>query len=1090
MSNNAYIIETSRKPCFAFSSILIDNFEPYDEFHKDKKEDVDNENSSVTEDPEYNFRNFLKKNIMTDYAFAVSRLHDLKNVSNLYVAQYLEIMQSQFDSKIVYILSECYEDNLQEIMDLKRDEQLKFSENELVKIAYELIEGLAYLNNEKQIEVGFFFPQDITFDTVGHTKLVNYGRKHLGKIQDYLIKCIPSSKCLFLAPEYYITDLSSKNNLNFNYKSEMWSLGMILFLCVNLNNNPLIKFFEDSENNDDNKKDSNKVHIEAKFAQYYINELMKIYPKYLDTPLFQKFSYIKEFDSDVEKWFFGIETKGVSVMLRDLISKCLEMNIERRYCANDLIMHPLFKNIKTWKKNNDLERCIYIPSVYLNSRTFCKPSFENLLAYLKQGKGNNKSLTNENILNYFTWNDLLYFWKITNPVYDIYFSKTIVNMLSNQHYERNPVNFITNNISDSKHDSEWSFQYTWEEIRISLLQVVNALDNVINGDKDNLLTLVNEDKTVISQQQLISDKASVTSTKSTPFFGKSNYEDKAAPKLEKKVSLRPGNLKESDLATSKILEKSGPKSVISQSDAAEMRLRSNNSSEYLKDIISEKYSATRIKQGTSSSSSTNEEFFATDQFYKSIKYNKIQCNFITNYLNTLQNLHVKKKIYSKFYFISVPDPLLEIYFTKILDIQYDFKLLYDFLQFDNSIYHKELIQDLVQLENDIPRCHQYSPIMNSYTGKKILYKVMRAWMNLNPQFNYFQGLESIAYTCLCICNWKADVSCKLINCIANKYIKEYFQSKEKFKPLKERMVLLKWLITFCEPSLSVHLDSIGFQPELYATPWLLSLFSSVFPIEKIIKIWQKMILFNDFIVFVGLAMLLDLKTKLLIMNLNECLSTLKALESCVDIDNCVKYATVMSELIPRSMTIIVCGKEAEYKNEFYQNRPWEIPDELAQITKKKGFYISVFDLLDSKTKNLIIDVRTEKEYEECSIINSIHIRLENDKVNEVYIEYLQQKSRNLFNFETIEEKKIFDESTLESIKSNFFMIVIVGNYEKGESEKIFDILIERDIRNLCILRGGIQAAKLDAPDILKKGVKSTNIAILKKEIKVLTTLKN
>jgi len=50
------------------------------------------------------------------------------------------------------------------MMDLRKDDQLKFSEPELIKIDYEIIEGVAFLNTQENIEVGFSTPSDIHWD--------------------------------------------------------------------------------------------------------------------------------------------------------------------------------------------------------------------------------------------------------------------------------------------------------------------------------------------------------------------------------------------------------------------------------------------------------------------------------------------------------------------------------------------------------------------------------------------------------------------------------------------------------------------------------------------------------------------------------------------------------------------------------------------------------------------------------------------------------------------------------------------------------------------------------------------------------------
>lgn len=45
-----------------------------------------------------------------------------------------------------------------------------------------------------------------------------------------------------------------------------------------------------------------------------------------------------------------------------------------------------------------------------------------------------------------------------------------------------------------------------------------------------------------------------------------------------------------------------------------------------------------------------------------------------------------------------------------------------------------------QLEVDIPRCHQYHPLLNNPTGHEKLRRILKAWCLKNPNLVYWQGL--------------------------------------------------------------------------------------------------------------------------------------------------------------------------------------------------------------------------------------------------------------------------------------------------------------------------------------------------------------
>ena len=52
------------------------------------------------------------------------------------------------------------------------------------------------------------------------------------------------------------------------------------------------------------------------------------------------------------------------------------------------------------------------------------------------------------------------------------------------------------------------------------------------------------------------------------------------------------------------------------------------------------------------------------------------------------------------------------------------------------------------------------------------------------------------------------------------------------------------------------MDDIGFIPDLYAIPWILTMFAHVFPLQSIFHLWDKLLLGNSaFPLCIGLAVL-------------------------------------------------------------------------------------------------------------------------------------------------------------------------------------------------------------------------------------------
>jgi len=90
------------------------------------------------------------------------------------------------------------------------------------------------------------------------------------------------------------------------------------------------------------------------------------------------------------------------------------------------------------------------------------------------------------------------------------------------------------------------------------------------------------------------------------------------------------------------------------------------------------------------------------------------------------------------------------------------------------------------------------------------------------------------------------------------------QSSQATLPVQMRRY--RRLLAFHEPELAVHLHDVGFDPELYAVPWFLTLFArtshsvifayaaDILPMERIYHLWDTLLLApNTFPMFVAVA---------------------------------------------------------------------------------------------------------------------------------------------------------------------------------------------------------------------------------------------
>ncbi|EDO40792.1 predicted protein [Nematostella vectensis] len=150
----------------------------------------------------------------------MGRFQALKTLYHPHICQYLDIIRAKHERLIV--AEEYYEDNL-----LARiTSGYQFSNAELVNIAYEVIQALAYLNR-KEIISRNISPSNILLDAKGNAKLSKFGIDHM-TLHGSLVY-FPVGSPQYLAPEV----VASGPGLSLLYgpsspKVDVWSLGMVL----------------------------------------------------------------------------------------------------------------------------------------------------------------------------------------------------------------------------------------------------------------------------------------------------------------------------------------------------------------------------------------------------------------------------------------------------------------------------------------------------------------------------------------------------------------------------------------------------------------------------------------------------------------------------------------------------------------------------------------------------------------------------------------------------------------------------------------------------------------------------------------------
>ncbi|XP_060525606.1 TBC domain-containing protein kinase-like protein isoform X2 [Cylas formicarius] len=207
-----------------------------------------------------------------------------------------------------------------------------------------------------------------------------------------------------------------------------------------------------------------------------------------------------------------------------------------------------------------------------------------------------------------------------------------------------------------------------------------------------------------------------------------------------------------------------------------------------------------------------------------------------------------------------------------------------------------------QIEVDIPRCHQYNELLSSSEGHGKLKRVLKAWVNQNTQYVYWQGLDSLTAPFLYL-NFNDEAKAfACLSAFVPKYLHGFFL-KDNSAVIEEYLAKFSQLIAFHDPPLANHLHDINFYPQLFAIPWFLTLFSHVFPLYKILHLWDRLLLGDSsFPLHVGLSILTQLRRRLLASGFNECILLFSDLPE-VDIERCVALSSETFVGTPRSVTV-------------------------------------------------------------------------------------------------------------------------------------------------------------------------------------------
>ncbi|KXS11646.1 hypothetical protein M427DRAFT_147685 [Gonapodya prolifera JEL478] len=292
-----------------------------------------------------------------------------------------------------------------------------------------------------------------------------------------------------------------------------------------------------------------------------------------------------------------------------------------------------------------------------------------------------------------------------------------------------------------------------------------------------------------------------------------------------------------------------------------------------------------------------------------------------------------------------------------------------------------------QLDADIPRCHQYNELLSSPEGHTRLRRVLKAWLAAEQdRLVYWQGLDSLAAVFLSLNFNEEALAFACFQRFVGKFLGNFFVH-DNSPVFQEYMCSFQHLLSFHEPALSAYVHSIGLHPDLYAIPWVMTLFAHVFNLEKVYHLYDKFIVGPPSLpLFFGVAILAQAKESIMTREFNECMLLFADLPESVDVDLCLTHALQMCKTTPNSLLpVAVSGGKLNSVDEDGESEGLESIDFLSRpvdVRKQELVGRVLFhDALKMLPHALVLDVRQADDFLSHHVFHSMNVSsLELDSV--------------------------------------------------------------------------------------------------------------
>lgn len=309
-----------------------------------------------------------------------------------------------------------------------------------------------------------------------------------------------------------------------------------------------------------------------------------------------------------------------------------------------------------------------------------------------------------------------------------------------------------------------------------------------------------------------------------------------------------------------------------------------------------------------------------------------------------------------------PVPLRNEIWKKLLNIPPGYHHCYTLLKETTQLESNK------QISLDIPRCHKHNLFLSSSSGRATLELLLKVWVSQTNRIKYSQGLDSIAATCLILYESDEAAAYYTFSSIICKYLLPVLINEDL---VGNYLLILRNLVSFLDPVLANHLHSHNINPEMYATSWLLTLYSrnsysDNFPLSSVFVIWDLLLQQPpEFSFVVAYSILQQFRDELLAGGQNEIIGFLSGINLKIDLEKCIEDSLAGLQVVPLGICRLVTGGGGK---DVWEK---ELSLDLAQATRVP--LINMRDCEEIKDDYLIVDTRSVEDYKSFMINGSVNL---------------------------------------------------------------------------------------------------------------------